>query len=349
MKTVLKTVIALMAGLLVLSSCGNRKSGNSGLVGAGATFPLPYYNLVFDNYKQSHGVAVNYGAQGSGAGIRSLADLLVDFAGSDAFLSQEEMGSIPAVIHVPTCLGAAVLAYNLPGVDSLKLTAPLLSDIYLGKLTRWSDPAIAAVNPGVKLPDIAIYPVYRSDGSGTTYVFSHYLEEVSPEWAGKIGSGKSLKWPVGMAAKGNPGVAGVIKQTEGAIGYMGSEYAFSSKIPMAMMQNAAGNFVLPGTESISAAAAGDIPADTRVMITNSSVADAYPISCLTWILVYKEQSYKGRSLEQARQLQSFLNWMVSDSAQDMTVKVHYAPLSKDMAAKAKAQIASMTYNGQAIR
>lgn len=349
MKTVLRILISLVAGLVLLSSCGSKKQADTGLVGAGATFPLPYYNLVFDNYRQGHGVTVNYGAQGSGAGIRSLADLLVDFAGSDAFLSEEEMAAIPAVIHVPTCLGAAVLAYNLPGVDSLKLTARLLNDIYMGKLTRWSDPAIASVNPGVELPDISIYPVYRSDGSGTTYVFSHYLEKVSPEWAEKIGSGKSLKWPVGMAAKGNPGVAGVIKQTEGAIGYMGSEYAFSSRIPMAMMQNAAGNFVLPGTESISAAAAGNIPDDTRVMITDPAVAEAYPISCLTWILVYKEQSYKGRSLEQARRLQSFLNWMVSDSAQSMTVKVHYAPLSKDMAAKAKAQIASMTYNGKTIQ
>lgn len=349
MKTLLKSLVIGMAGLFLLVSCGGKKSGKESLVGAGATFPLPYYNLAFDNYKQAHGVSVNYGAQGSGAGLRSLADQLVDFAGSDAFMSNEEMAAIPAVIHVPTCLGAAVLAYNLPGVDSLRLTAQLLNDIYLGKLTRWADPAIAAVNPGVTLPDIPVYPVYRSDGSGTTYVFSHYMEAVSAEWAETVGSGKSLKWPVGMAAKGNPGVAGVIKQTEGAIGYMGSEYAFSSKIPMALLQNAAGNFVLPGTESISAAASGNIPDDTRVMITNSEVAGAYPISCLTWMVVYREQAYKDRTIEQARALQDFLAWMVSDTAQSMTVKVHYAPLSEDMAAKAQAQIASMTYNGQPLR
>ena len=305
--------------------------------------------MAFDAYKTATGVAVNYGAQGSGTGIRSLADRLVDFAGSDAFLNDEEMKSMPAVIHVPTCLGAAVLAYNLPGVKELRLTPQLLSDIYMGKLDMWSDPAIAAVNPGVALPDIKIFPVYRSDGSGTTYVFSHYLSQVSEEWAQEVGAGKALKWPAGMAAKGNPGVAGNIKQTEGAIGYIGSEYAFSAKIPMALMQNAAGNFVLPSTESISAAATGDIPEDTRVMITNSASEQAYPISCLTWLLAYQEQSYDGRTLEQAKALQDFLYWMIGPDAQAMTVKVHYAPLSPDMAAKAKARIASMTFNGQPLR
>ena len=349
MKRIFKVAACLMAclSMFALMSCGSKKA--SGLVGAGATFPLPYYNMAFDAYKSATGVSVNYGAQGSGTGIRSLADRLVDFAGSDAFLNDEEMKSMPAVIHVPTCLGAAVLAYNLPGVKDLRLTPQLLSDIYLGKLTMWSDPAIAAVNPDVKLPDIQIFPVYRSDGSGTTYVFSHYLSQVSSEWAQAVGAGKALKWPVGMAAKGNPGVAGNIKQTEGAIGYIGSEYAFSARIPMALMQNAAGNFVYPSTESISAAATGDIPADTRVMITNSEAPEAYPISCLTWILAYREQSYDGRTIEQAMALQDFLYWMIGKEAQDMTVKVHYAPLSADMASKAKAQIRSMTFNGQPIQ
>lgn len=349
MKKIFRSAVCLLAGLSMLSlvSCGKKDA--SGLVGAGATFPLPYYNMAFDTYKTETGVSVNYGPQGSGAGIRSLSDRLVDFAGSDAFLNEDEMKALPEVIHVPTCLGAAVLAYNLPGVENLQLTPALLSDIYMGKVTRWSDPAIAAVNPGTALPDIAIYPVYRSDGSGTTYVFSYYLSQVSEDWAKTVGAGKSLKWPVGMAAKGNPGVAGNVKQTEGAIGYIGSEYAFSAKLPMAKIQNAAGNFVLPGTESISAAATGDIPDDTRVMITNSAAADAYPISCLTWILAYREQSYDDRTIEQARALQDFLYWMIGEEAQGMTVKVHYAPLSADMAAKAKQQIASMTFGGQPIQ
>lgn len=349
MKRIFRIIACLVASLAMLAwvSCGSGKS--SGLVGAGATFPLPYYNMAFDAYKTATGVAVNYGAQGSGTGIRSLADRLVDFAGSDAFLNDEEMKTMPAVIHVPTCLGAAVLAYNLPGVKELRLTPQLLSDIYMGKLTMWSDPAIAAVNPDVKLPDLKIFPIYRSDGSGTTYVFSYYLSQVSEEWAQEVGAGKALKWPVGMAAKGNPGVAGNIKQTEGAIGYIGSEYAFSARIPMALIQNAAGNFVQPGTESISAAATGNIPDDTRVMITNSASEQAYPISCLTWLLAYQEQSYDGRTIEEAKALQDFLYWMIGEDAQAMTVKVHYAPLSTDMASKAKEQIASMTFNGQPIQ
>lgn len=348
MKTFCKTVFLSVCavGMWAMVSCSGKKDAS--LVGAGATFPLPYYNLAFDTYRQADGTSINYGAQGSGAGIRSLADFLVDFAGSDACLTDEEMASLQPVIHIPTCLGAAVLAYNLPGIDSLRLTPEILADIYLGKLKRWSDPVIAEANPGVRLPDAAIYPVYRSDGSGTTYVFSHYLNQVSPAWAETVGCGKSLKWPVGMAAKGNPGVAGIIKQTEGAIGYIGSEYAFTARIPMARIRNSAGNFVYPTTASISACGQGNIPDDTRMMLTNSRVAEAYPISCLTWILVYREQSYNGRSVEKARSLQKFLSWMVSDTAQQMTVKVHYAPLSQDMADKARKQIASMTYGGQPL-
>lgn len=349
MKTVCRPFLVLVSIVfsLFLVSCESGSKSES-LVGAGATFPLPYYNFAFDVYAKSHNAEVNYGAQGSGAGIRSLADLLVDFAGSDAYLTEEEMKVLPEVIHVPTCLGAAVMGYNLPGVDSLKLTPEILKDIYLGKVTRWNDASIISVNPGVSLPDLAVYPVYRSDGSGTTYVFTHYLEQVSDEWASRVGSGKSVKWPVGMAAKGNPGVAGIIKQTEGSIGYIGSEYAFSAKIPMVRIQNKSGNFVLPDARSISASAQGDIPDDTRVMITNSAVPEAYPISCLTWILAYKEQSYNGRTIEDARSLKKFLQWMVSDTAQQMTLKVHYAPLSEDLAAKAKAQIESMTFDGQEI-
>ena len=186
MKKIFRSAVCLLAGLSMLSlvSCGKKDA--SGLVGAGATFPLPYYNMAFDTYKTETGVSVNYGPQGSGAGIRSLFDRLVDFAGSDAFLNEDEMKALPEVIHVPTCLGAAVLAYNLPGVENLQLTPALLSDIYMGKLTMWSDPAIAAVNPDVKLPDLKIFPVYRSDGSGTTYVFSYYLSQVSEEWAQEV-------------------------------------------------------------------------------------------------------------------------------------------------------------------
>ena len=245
-------------------------------------------------------------------------------------------------------MGAVVLAYTHPVVDNLKLTGDIIADIYLGKITKWNDSRIAAINPGVNLPDKAMSPVYRSDGSGTTFVFSDYMTKVSPEWAEKIGTGKSLKWPVGMAAKGNPGVAGVISQTEGSIGYVGSEYAFAMKIQFAQMRNAAGNFITPNTESISAAAKGDMPADTRTMITNSAAPDAYPISCFTWIILYKEQAYADRNQAQAEETLKLLNWMLDAEAQALTTKVNNSPLPGKAVKNAKALLKSVTYNGQPV-
>ena len=218
----------------------------------------------------------------------------------------------------------------------------------MGKITKWNDSRIAAINPGVNLPDKAMSPVYRSDGSGTTFVFSDYMTKVSPEWAEKIGTGKSLKWPVGMAAKGNPGVAGVISQTEGSIGYVGSEYAFAMKIQFAQIRNAAGNFITPNTESISAAAKGDMPADTRTMITNSAAPDAYPISCFTWIILYKEQAYADRNQAQAEETLKLLNWMLDAEAQALTTKVNYSPLPGKAVKNAKTLLKSVTYNGQPV-
>ena len=317
--------------------------------GAGATFPLPFYNLAFKTYQDKTGNSITYGGIGSGGGIRSLKDKIVDFGGSDAYLSDKEMSEMPAtVVHIPTCMGAVVLAYNLPGVDNLKLTGDIVADIYLGKITKWNDSRIAAINPGVNLPDKAMSPVYRSDGSGTTFVFSDYMTKVSPEWAEKIGTGKSLKWPVGMAAKGNPGVAGVISQTEGSIGYVGSEYAFAMKIQFAQMRNAAGNFITPNPESISAAAKGDMPADTRTMITNSAAPDTYPISCFTWIILYKEQAYADRNQAQAEETLKLLNWMLDAEAQALTTKVNYSPLPEKAVKNAKALLKSVTYNGQPV-
>ena len=296
--------------------------------GAGATFPLPFYNLAFKTYQDKTGNSITYGGIGSGGGIRSLKDKIVDFGGSDAYLSDKEMSEMPAaVVHIPTCMGAVVLAYNLPGVDNLKLTGDIIADIYLGKITKWNDSRIAAINPGVNLPDKTMSPVYRSDGSGTTFVFSDYMTKVSPEWAEKIGTGKSLKWPVG---------------------YVGSEYAFAMKIQFAQMKNAAGNFITPNTESISAAAKGDMPADTRTMITNSAAPDAYPISCFTWIILYKEQAYADRNQAQAEETLKLLNWMLDAEAQALTTKVNYSPLPEKAVKNAKALLKSVTYNGQPV-
>ena len=241
----LKLILSEMKNLLILilaiaiASCGNSKknkeseSKKMNIAAAGATFPLPFYNLAFKTYQEKTGNAVTYGGIGSGGGIRSLKDKIVDFGGSDAYLSDAEMQEMPyATVHIPTCMGAVVMAYNLPEVKELKLSGEVVADIYLGKITKWNDAKIQELNPGVTLPDKELTPVYRSDGSGTTFVFSDYLTKVSNDWKENVGTGKSLKWPAGLAAKGNPGVAGTISQTPGAIGYVGSEYAFSLNLSL---------------------------------------------------------------------------------------------------------------------
>lgn len=336
-------------------ACGNSKktkqadSPEINLTAAGATFPLPYYNLAFKIYHDTTGTSVTYGGIGSGGGIRSLKDKLVDFGGSDAYLSDQELKEMPApVIHIPTCMGAVVLAYHLPGVDNLQLTPDIVVGIFLGKITRWNDERIKTVNPNLNLPDQTIHPVYRSDGSGTTYVFSHYLTQISGEWKQKVGTGKSLKWPAGLAAKGNPGVAGTISQTSGAIGYIGSEYAFALKIPVAILQNQAGHFIAPTTESISAAAAIEIPSDTRTMITNSPAPEAYPISCFTWIILYQEQAYANRSQKQAEATVKLMDWLTGPQAQEITTRVHYSPLPPSAVHHAKTLLKMLTYNGKNI-
>ncbi|WP_294143187.1 phosphate ABC transporter substrate-binding protein PstS [uncultured Sanguibacteroides sp.] len=348
----------LLTSILIISTmiCGNATpreaapSKKETITGAGATFPLPFYNLAFKTYQEKNGTTITYGGIGSGGGIRSLKDKIVDFGGTDAFLSEKELKEMPyETIHIPTCMGAVVMAYNLPEVKNLKLTGEIIADIYLGKIKKWNDSRIQAVNPGVSLPDKELNPVYRSDGSGTTFVFSDYLTKISNDWKEQVGTGKSLKWPAGIAAKGNPGVAGVISQTAGSIGYVGSEYAFSLKIPMAQLQNKAGNFVSPTTESISAAASGDIPADTRTMITNSPAADAYPISCFTWIILYKEQAYNDRKIEQAQATIDLLSWMLSDEAQALTTKVHYSPLPASAVKNAQNLLKSVTFKGKTIK
>lgn len=319
------------------------------LTAAGATFPQPYYNLLFKKYSEAKGVEISYGGIGSGGGIKSLTDKVVDFGATDGFLDDKQMAGMPApIVHIPTCLGAVVIVYNLPGIDKLNLSNELLEKIFLGEITKWNDAKIAANNPGVKLPTTSILFVHRSDGSGTTQIFSDYMSKISKNWADKIGTGKSLNWPVGMGAKGNPGVAGTVSQTVGAIGYVGSEYAFAQKIQMAKVQNSKGQYVLPTMASVSAAAKGNIPADTRIMLTNSSDAESYPISGFTWIILYKEQAYNGRTLAQAEATLKLLDWVVSAEAQADAPSVNYAPLTKDAAAKAKVILRSVTYNGKPL-
>ena len=337
---------------LVLVSCGGGKTNGSRqaqeLSGAGATFPLPFYNVVFEEFAQVNGDAVAYGGIGSGGGVRNLRDKIVDFAGSDAFLSEKEMAEMDPVIHVPTCMGAVVLAYNLDGVNQLNLSGEVIADIFAGEIKMWNDPRLVSLNPDVKLPEEAIIPVFRSDGSGTTFVFTDYLTKVSSNWASKFGAGKSVNFPSGQAAKGNPGVAGVISQTKNSIGYVGSEYAFAQNIPYASIMSQRGELVEPTAESISAAASGVIPADTRTSITNADATGAYPIATFTWIIIYKEQNYSDRSKEQAIATLDLLQYILSDEAQKITSEVHYAPLPAKAKELSMKNLKTVTYDGMPI-
>ena len=351
MKKIFKSAMTLVAALAMVSCGGNATNGSreaQELSGAGATFPLPFYNVVFENFSQVNGDVVAYGGIGSGGGVRNLRDKIVDFAGSDAFLSDKEMAEMAPVVHIPTCMGAVVLAYNLDGVKELKLSGEIIADIFAGNIKMWNDERLVALNPDVTLPAEAIIPVFRSDGSGTTFVFTDYLTKVSPMWREKFGAGKSVNFPSGQAAKGNPGVAGVIKQTKNTIGYVGSEYAFAQKIAYAKIQNQRGEIVEPTSASISAAASGEIPADTRCSITNSDAAGAYPISTFTWMIIYKEQNYSDRSKEQAMATLDLIQYILSDEAQNITSEVHYAPLPAKAKELSLTNLKSVTYDGVAI-
>ena len=351
MKKIFKSAMTLVAAITMVSCGGNATNGSreaQELSGAGATFPLPFYNVVFENFSQVNGDVVAYGGIGSGGGVRNLRDKIVDFAGSDAFLSDKEMAEMAPVVHIPTCMGAVVLAYNLDGVKELKLSGEIIADIFAGNIKMWNDERLAALNPDVKLPNESIIPVFRSDGSGTTFVFTDYLTKVSPMWKEKFGAGKSVNFPSGQAAKGNPGVAGVIKQTKNSIGYVGSEYAFAQKIPYAKIKNQRGEIVEPNAASISAAASGVIPTDTRCSITNADAKGAYPISTFTWMIIYKEQNYSNRSKEQAVATLDLLQYILSNEAQEITSEVHYAPLPAKAKELSLKNLKTVTFDGTAI-
>ncbi|MDR1344462.1 MAG: phosphate ABC transporter substrate-binding protein PstS [Tannerellaceae bacterium] len=336
------TIIAVLS-----SSCAG--SGEK-VSGAGATFPAPFYNVVCKEYAAASGVDVSYGGIGSGGGIRSLIDRTVDFGGTDVFLSGDEIKDMGVeVIHVPTAMGAVVMAYNLDGVDELRLTPAIVSAIYRGEIKEWNDAALQAVNPGITLPAKNIVPVYRSDGSGTTAVLSEYMCETDSLWKLAIGMGKSLSFTAGIAAKGNPGVAGIIAGTGGAIGYIGSEYAQALGIPSALIQNRSGRFVKADSKTIAASAPEEgIPDDTRLSLIDPPSPEAYPISTLTWIIAYREQSYNGRTQAQARALSGLLLYILSDEGQEIAEKTYYAPLPQGVREKAMTVVRSMTFDGEAI-
>jgi phosphate transport system substrate-binding protein len=335
---------------LGLSFSGNLVfSAEKELIGAGATFPQPLYSKMFDAYFQQNTIKVNYQGIGSGGGINQLIKKTVDFGGTDAFMTDKELKEAGApVLHIPTSLGAVVVTYNLPDNPKLNFTQDLVADIFLGKIKKWNDPKLAAANPKVKLPDIAISVVHRADGSGTTYIFSEYLTKVSKEWKEKIGAGKTLNWPAGqIGQKGNPGVAGYVKQTPGSVGYVELLYALQNKMAFGTIKNKAGMFIEPTPKSVSAAANVKIPDDTNVSLTDTEAKDGYPISGFTWLIFYKEQNYGGRSKEKAEALAKMLHWTVTDG-QKFVEPLQYSALSKEAVAKSEKIIKSMTYGGAPI-
>jgi phosphate transport system substrate-binding protein len=338
----------LMLFLVFVGSTSAAFGQQQELVGAGATFPYPLYSKMFDVYSKEYGVRVNYQAIGSGGGIRQLINKTVDFGGSDAVMSAEDAKAAKQpVLHVPTCAGAVVVTYNLPGNPEIRLTPELIAGIFLGKITRWNDPGIVAVNKGLKLPDLPLAVVHRSDGSGTTNIFSDYLSKVDGGWKQKVGVGTALNWPAGLGAKGNPGVAGLVKQTPGSIGYVELIYALQNKMPFATLKNKKGNFIKPSLASTSASMNIDLPEDMKVSLTDTDAADGYPIAGFTWVLVYKEQSYGGRQEAKAKELTRLLWWMAHEG-QKYAEPMAYARLSKTAVARAEALIRSITYSGTPV-
>jgi phosphate transport system substrate-binding protein len=309
-------------------SRGVPSGGGATLTGAGATFPNPIYTKWFDAYAKETGVRINYQSIGSGGGIRQFTEGTVDFGASDAPMTDDQVAAVKSnVQHVPTVLGAVVATYNLPsaGKTALRIDGPTLAEIFLGRITRWSDRRITALNPGVKLPNQDIIVVHRSDGSGTTFIFTDYLSKISPEWKGKVGKATSVQWPIGLGGKGNEGVTQQVKQTEGAIGYVELIYAISNGLPYASIKNSEGAFVEPSLKSVSAAAAGaklGRDTDFRVSITNPVGRDSYPIASFTWLLIRKQESDSTKG----RLIRNFTDWMLRPAAQRMAADLHYAPL-----------------------
>ena len=335
------TTFLAVAGLLAITTL----AGAETLInGAGATFPYPLYSKWFSEYaKIDPSVKFNYQSIGSGGGIKQITAQTVDFGASDKFLSDEELKAAPGkLLHIPTVMGAVVITYNIPGAPKgLKLRPEDVANIFLGKITKWNDSRIADDNPGVTLPNKPIIVVHRSDGSGTTSIFTDYLSSINQEWAGKVGKGASVKWPVGLGGKGNEGVAGQIKTTENSIGYVELAYAIENKLPYATLQNKEGKFVEPTIKSISAAAAGaakHMPADYRISLVNQPGKESYPIVGFTWLLVYEQQKDKVKG----RKIVEFLTWSLH-KGQKMAAPLLYAPLPENVARMVEKTIKEIKY------
>jgi phosphate transport system substrate-binding protein len=320
------------------------------LTGAGATFPNPIYTKWFDAYNKKTGVQINYQSIGSGGGIRQFTEGTVDFGATDGPMNESQIAAVNGnVLHVPTVLGAVVVTYNLPslGNTKLKMDGETLTEIFMGRVTKWNDKHLTALNPGVNLPDQDIIVVHRSDGSGTSYIFTDFLNKFSREWRDKVGYATSVNWPVGLGGKGNEGVTQQVKQVEGALGYVELIYAVSNNLPYMQMKNAAGKFVDPSLESVTAAAAGaklGKDTDFRVSITNAPGEGSYPIASFTWLLVKKD----NKDAAKAKLVRDFLAWMITPEAQKMATDLHYAPLPAEVVSLVQARLPTLKAAGKAI-
>lgn len=346
----------LVAGVIALSvvGCGTSSPSSSSsapavtLTGAGSTFVQPLIMQQIAKYNSiAPNVTINYQGVGSGAGIKQISDQLLNFGGTDAFMTDSQLAEAKGgkILQIPLTLGAEAISYNVPNAPKdLRMTGDVLSKIYMGKITNWNDPAIAALNPGVTLPNLKITVAHRSDGSGTTSIFTHYLSAISPEWKSQVGAGTSVNWPVGVGGKGNASVAGIVQQTPGAIGYIELAYALQNNLPHCLMQNQDGKWVAPSLDSAKAAAAAfQVPADMRVNIVNAPGADAYPIAGFSWALIYQKQTDKAKG----EALVKFLDWCVHDG-QQLAPSMQYAPLPANLAAREEAMLKTVTYDGQPL-
>ncbi len=346
----MRNTLRIAAALVGLTAAVGVPADAQSLTGAGATFPNPIYTKWFDAYHKKTGVQINYQSIGSGGGIRQFTEGTVDFGASDGPMNESQIAAVNGnVLHIPTVLGAVVVTYNVPalGDTKLKLDGNALVDIFMGRIIKWNDPKLAKLNPGVKLPDLDLVVVHRSDGSGTSYIFTDFLNKFSREWRDKVGYATSVNWPVGLGGKGNEGVTQQVKQTEGAIGYVELIYALSNGLGFAQIQNSAGKFIEPSLGSVtSAAASAKLKPDTdfRVSITNPPGHDAYPIASFTWLLVQKD----AKDAAKAKLIKDFLTWMITPEAQQMAEGLKYAPLPPDVAKLVQARLGTLKAGGKAL-
>jgi len=332
-------VLGLLAGGCVLGQ--QTGFGQMLINGAGATFPYPLYSKWFDQYaKVDPSVRFNYQSIGSGGGQKQIMAQTVDFGASDGPMSDDNLAKAPGkILHIPTVAGAVVVTYNLPGQPQLKLDGPTIADIFLGKITKWNDPRLAGLNPGVPLPNLDLVPAHRSDGSGTSYIFTDYLSAVSKEWESSVGRNTSVKWPAGLGAKGNEGVAGLVKQMPGTIGYVELAYARQNKLACADLKNAAGKFIAPSVESVTEALSGaTVPEDFRFSMVNAPGDNTYPIAGATWLLVYQQQKDPAKG----QKVVEFLKWSMT-SGEKLAAALDYAPLPEAVQARVLERIKTIKY------